>query len=152
MSRGFIYDPETDDNGEETLKSKIRHEMIQKLASEWNEYHQKIEQASWRDEHERADEADYHACMAEDSIYQAEEDALEKNPNLSKEEILAIRQKAEDDYYAEVKLQQNEKHLRIEVIEGLLSDLGARMMRPYEHWNEEERYMEYMENRYDNEY
>lgn len=33
----------------------------------------------------------------------------------------------------------------IEIIERMLHDLGARMMRPYEHWNEDERYMEYME-------
>lgn len=35
--------------------------------------------------------------------------------------------------------------LEIEVVEGMLEKLGARMMRPYEHWNEDERYMEYME-------
>ena len=39
-------------------------------------------------------------------------------------------------------------YIRMEVIEELLSQLGARMMRPYEHWNEDEKYMEYMENRY----
>lgn len=40
--------------------------------------------------------------------------------------------------------------LKKEVVEELLSELGARMARPYEHWNEDERYMEYMESRYDN--
>ena len=38
---------------------------------------------------------------------------------------------------------------RLEVIETLLERYGARMMRPYEHWNEDERYMEYQETRYD---
>lgn len=27
----------------------------------------------------------------------------------------------------------------------MLHEQGARMMRPYEHWNEDERYMQYME-------
>jgi hypothetical protein len=39
------------------------------------------------------------------------------------------------------------RQAKLEVIEGLLARDGARMMRPYEHWNEDERYMEYMENR-----
>ena len=44
----------------------------------------------------------------------------------------------------------NEKDCaKLEVIEETLAALGARMMRPYEHHNENERYMEYMENRYD---
>lgn len=35
--------------------------------------------------------------------------------------------------------------LKIEVIEEMLAKMGARMMRPYEHWNEDEAYMEYSE-------
>lgn len=42
---------------------------------------------------------------------------------------------------------QAERELEIELIEDKLSAIGARMMRPYEHWNEDERYVEYMENR-----
>jgi|SRR5215469_869370 len=44
---------------------------------------------------------------------------------------------------------QAEFELEIELVEDKLEAIGARMMRPYEHWNEDERYMEYMENRYD---
>jgi hypothetical protein len=47
---------------------------------------------------------------------------------------------------------QAERDLEIELVEDKLAAIGARMMRPYEHWNEDERYMEYMESRYDNEY
>ena len=36
---------------------------------------------------------------------------------------------------------------QVEFIENQIYSLGARIMRPYEHWNEEERYVEYMENR-----
>lgn len=37
------------------------------------------------------------------------------------------------------------QRLQMEFCEAQLFELGARMMRPYEHWNEDERYMEYME-------
>ena len=40
---------------------------------------------------------------------------------------------------------QAERELEIELVEDKLDKLVARMMRPYEHWNEDERYMEYME-------
>ena len=40
---------------------------------------------------------------------------------------------------------QEERRLEIELIEDKLGKIGARMMRPYEHWNEDERYMEYSE-------
>ena len=57
---------------------------------------------------------------------------------------------SKDEYYVEVNKRACLNHERMVVIEELLSELGARMMRPYEHWNEDERYMEYMETRYDN--
>lgn len=34
---------------------------------------------------------------------------------------------------------------KIDAIEIILNSHGARVMRPYEHWNEEERLMEYLE-------
>jgi hypothetical protein len=44
---------------------------------------------------------------------------------------------------------QAERDLELELVNDKLAAIGARMMRPYEHWNEDERYMEYMENRSD---
>jgi hypothetical protein len=38
-----------------------------------------------------------------------------------------------------------ERDLEIELVEDKLTAMGARMMRPYEHWHEDERYMQYME-------
>jgi hypothetical protein len=38
-----------------------------------------------------------------------------------------------------------DRALEIELLEDKLHAMGARMMRPYEHWNEEERLMEYLE-------
>ena len=42
---------------------------------------------------------------------------------------------------------QAERDLEMEIVEEMLTRIGARMMRPYEHWNEDERLMEYLENR-----
>lgn len=54
-----------------------------------------------------------------------------------------------DEEEQEFKETQQEREeldmLRLEGIESELSHFGARMMRPYEHWNEDEKYMEYME-------
>lgn len=46
---------------------------------------------------------------------------------------------------------QQEKRGGIAAIEELLAVRGARFARDYEHWNEDEKAMEYAENRYDEE-
>lgn len=38
-----------------------------------------------------------------------------------------------------------ERALEMELVEDKLALIGARPMRPYEHWNEDEQYMQYME-------
>jgi hypothetical protein len=42
-------------------------------------------------------------------------------------------------------LRARQHEAQVQVIEDMLHENGARMMRPYEHWNEDERYMQYME-------
>ena len=49
------------------------------------------------------------------------------------------------DYERQQREQQAEHDLEVELVEDKLEQLGARMMRPYEHWNEDESYVEYME-------
>ena len=44
---------------------------------------------------------------------------------------------------AEIRLES--ERLQIESVEAALLHHGARMMRPYEHWNEDEAYMQYQE-------
>ena len=148
--RGYVIErDEESEDSESDLKAEIREQMIQKLASEWNLIHSQIEQRSWRSREERYEEADYLAGLAEDYAFHKVEKALEANPNLTESEQSEIRQKAEDDFYQDQKKKENEIYLRKQVVEELLSELGARMARPYEHWNEEEAYIEYMETRYD---
>jgi hypothetical protein len=152
--RGFVIERndegDMDEDGNESLRFQIRQEMIQKLASEWNDAHRRIEERSWRDQDELEIEDEYHAEQVRDCVSAAKEEALENNPNLTNEELQEIAQKAEAIYYAEVDKKKRIDHERLSVIEELLGELGARMMRPYEHWNEDEKYMEYMETRHDN--
>lgn len=49
----------------------------------------------------------------------------------------------------EAAIKQTRDDLHMEWLEHQLRTLGARMMRPYEHWNEDERVIEYMETRGD---
>lgn len=52
----------------------------------------------------------------------------------------------EEEFFAEQeKLAREIKDAELDIIEAHLTALGCRMMRPYEHWNEMEKYMEYME-------
>jgi len=165
--RGFQIedrDGDFDENDEPSLKRKIREEMIGKLASEWNEYHTRLEHRSWRSQEDRDEEAGYLSEMAEEYASDkmakfiesgnasfSEDDLFEfykRNSNLPEEiraEIGKMERKFLDEFYAKQKEKNSEDALRIQVIEELLSDLGGRMMRPYEHWNEEEHIREYME-------
>jgi hypothetical protein len=149
MSRGYVF---TKELNEEDPTDKIKIGMIEKLVAEWNELHTKIEQNSFIRDMDRDSEDDYHYGAAQDAAYDAIEKALEENEDLSEEQKRAIGDAAEKAYYEKVRKKENEDHEKLSVIEGLLSQLGARMMRPYEHWNEEEKLVEYLETRYDNEY
>jgi hypothetical protein len=141
------YDELNSEDGILALKAKIREEMISKLAEEWNRINEKIERDSYRDD---SYEQDILAEMCSERVYEAVEEAKDQNPGITKEELRDIRQDAEDKFYEEINRKDEEIYLRKNVIEELLSELGARMARPYEHWNEEEAYMEYQESRHDN--
>lgn len=47
--------------------------------------------------------------------------------------------------YAQRDFEREKLRKQVEWIEEELESLGVRIMRPYEHWNEDERYMQYME-------
>lgn len=134
--RGWTLTKEVE---ESETKAKIRAEMIGKLAAEWNEIKGRMEQRSWASPEEREDENDYWYDILQERLANAGADGP-----LSKEAEKQIK----DAVIAERRALEREDVERLEVTEELLYELGARMMRPYEHWNEEERYMEFMEDRY----
>ena len=143
----FDEDGENEESEINQMKAKIRLEMIEKLAREWNEAHTRMEQRSFRCREDRDEEADYHADQAADRADAAFCEAEAKG--LSEYDCKLAAETAMNAYYDEVKRKESELSLRLTVIEEMLGELGARMARPYEHWNEDEKYMEYMENRYE---
>lgn len=97
------------------------------LATEWSAITSQIEQQGWARQ-ARFEDGDYDEPDCD------EEDCSHRNPCSFCKSITEGKRQSQANI--EVKL---------EIIEGLLEKYGARMMRPYEHWNEDERYMEYQE-------
>ena len=149
-TRGWTMMTEHD---ESELKAKIRSEMIDKLAAEWNAIHDRMERRSFRSREDIDEEDDYISDQYDEQIDGELAKAEEaKGSPLTRDESLDVSDKLREDIRRAAGLSSDEDYTKLVVIEELLGDLGARMMRPYEHWNEDERYMEYMENRYSEDY
>jgi predicted nuclease with TOPRIM domain len=97
---------------------RVRLQMIESLSRRWSEIHHKIEQDGFR---RMADE--------EDGNYGPEFDSDEEQA----------------EYEARQKVQDQMEALELQTIEDKLDALNARMMRPYERWNESEVLMRMME-------
>lgn len=105
-------------------------------------------------------EEDRHEAMSfysEDSRDWPEDDEEEEEEEEDGEEALAkARSEHEERKQAQVtradkdKAEATIREKELENYRDMLKTLGARMMRPYEHHNEDERHYEYMESRYDN--
>jgi hypothetical protein len=128
------------------MRKQIRTEMIEKLVAEWNCLNRKIERESYLEEFQIAEYEDYHSEQVTEIGLDAFDQAIKAGK--SKEEASQAKEDAENRYWDQSNLEESKDFVRMEVIEELLSELGARIMRPYEHWNEDEQYVEYMENRY----
>jgi hypothetical protein len=154
MARGYTLVDERDSDSDSSpspriqMRKQIRQEMIEKLVTEWNHLDRKIERRSYLED-DQTEEYEYHSEQVTEIGLEAYHQAIQAGK--SKEEASQAKEDAKNQYWDRLNLEENKDSMRMEVIEELLSELGARMMRPYEHWNEEERYMEYMENRYSNE-
>lgn len=116
-SRGWTWiDSELEKITEE--KMTRREPVLNSLAQQWSQLHNEDEQRAWRRQ----------------AIRDGEYDAYEPE-----DEADAYRVQQLD------RLRQEQHDAQMVTIENQLAALGARMMRPYEHWNEDERYMQYME-------
>lgn len=89
------------------------------LAAEWSEQQNAIEAEGFRRQASREDGDDPADHFDTDEEYQ--------------------------EWKQKDRARQEQQRVRLDIIEEMLARHGARMMRPYEHWNEDERYMEYME-------
>jgi hypothetical protein len=151
--RGFEYEGDDEGEGEgESLKSQIRREMIGKLAAEWNELNSRREARSFRSREDRDEEDMARWEQAEEQAWEAMPKWAEANdvtldfddykrkswPPEAKEHFEKLQTKFS-------KSESDDTGLRMQVVEELIGELGGRMMRPYEHWNEEEAYREHAE-------
>lgn len=116
MSRGWTW---IDENAERSDEEYERLSVVNdELARQWSALYDEEEQRRFR---RQAD--------AEDGFNDYDfEDEEDERRHRAQERIATARHDAQ-----------------LAAIEGMLEENGARMMRPYEHWNEDERYMQYME-------
>jgi hypothetical protein len=129
--RGWVFEEEADvpeeGEGEEPdIQYEIRKQIVEQLVGRWNQLHNAIEHYHWQQQ-----------AMAEEG-YSPYDDFD------SDEEVAA--------YLRREQIRIGAMHAEKDEIESRLHSYGARMMRPYEHWNEDERYMEYMERDRDDDY
>ncbi len=125
MARGYAW---LSDEVEHSDQDCARAET---LAKRWSQLHDAEEQRRFRRTSDYEDGGDYGPEPCEEC------ERCVAGDDGQCEQIKAWEQHALE--------QQAERDLEIELVEDKLQMLGARMMRPYEHWNEDERYMEYAE-------
>lgn len=109
------------------------------LALWWSQLHDQGERDQWRRE-----------ADAEDGRYDGEDypraswyDQGEQDPDyIAEVEAIEAAAKAFEDAR---RARDEMARSQAEYIEAELAALGARMMRPYEHWNEDEAYVAYQE-------
>lgn len=123
--RGFTW---IDDNVDHSESDEVRAEA---LAKRWSQLHHEEEQRSFR---RQADYEDGHSGP------EACENCLSCLNGGSYEDCEYIKEMLKKQAAIEA-----DRNLEIELVEDKLAAIGARMMRPYEHWNEDERYMEWSE-------
>ena len=117
--------------------------QLDELMTRWNALDQEVRRATYdRDHCEGLD--DYDNERAEELAHEeASERGLEGREALNWVDARLYELLERFDHE-----RRDERHkltLRREVIEGLLDALGARLARPYEHWGEEERVMQWLE-------
>jgi len=137
------------DEGEASIHREAREALVEELANKWSIHNTSLEQARWS-RNSRDYWIDYgeHLDELKENGVLAEEDRVGRKLTQEEEERIS------DEIEARLQAQDpvNKHRAAMDLIEIQLECLQARMMRPYEHHNEEERYYEYMETRYDNDY
>lgn len=102
----------------EEQAAATKRAQVELLAGEWNELHTAEERDEWK------------------RLAALEDPDLVREPE-GEAEAIAWRARRQ----AQARIRRD----RIRAIERELAELGARIMRPYEHWNEDERLMQYLE-------
>ena len=119
MSRGWVL---MDEEGYQGTEAEYEQLSLRAdiLAKEWSRLHDENEQETFR---LRAEE--------EDGFYE---------PDYDPDDALTM---IADDMAQQMRWRAREAQMT--AIDEQLAEIGCRMMRPYEHWNEDEQLMEYLE-------
>jgi hypothetical protein len=102
---------------EDTEHDESLTPLLDHLASEWSALRTEMEQEGWRRQADAEDD--------NEPLFDSDEEY--------------------EEYKSQLRIADLIRSTRLEVLEEMLAKHGARMMRPYEHWNEDEAYMEYQE-------
>lgn len=155
--RGYVIEredcEECGDSGTACVKCEVLERMVRELAAKWNTANSREEQRRWSVSREQREDEEAHWSEVFD-----EEAAFAIDNALGREEAERLfdndreewkrQHKAHFDRLWAAHREKENKHVReMEAAEELLSRLGARMMRRFEHMNEEESYHEMMESR-----
>lgn len=147
--RGYVdlrSDDGYSDDPLDRIRKEAREKIINELVQKWNTLHRKIEARQW-DIEGMQDTINENLESTYECAYE-----LALRDGLSANDAHWKAREAVEEQEREFNENENRLWLELEAVEDILGELGARMMRPYEHWNEDERYMEYMETRYDYDY
>ncbi len=149
--RGFTW---TDEQAEHSEADELRAKL---LSQKWSELHHAREQKQFRRQFDAEDGGGYEpdecsSCEGKGELGTVRDGRFRVYHESDCSELIhgIICPDCQGDGYDKTceKLERERRiaeDLEIEVVEEMLEKMGARMMRPYEHWNEDERYMEYME-------
>lgn len=144
MSRGWTFRDDIELTEDEVNERSVQLDI---LAERWSQINTQREQRGW-DEQARRETGEYD--YEDDYPREPRRVTREEDP-----EIWAEYDRELADYNrraAEIKarrmLDRQLEDAQLRKIEDEIGRLGARMMRPYEAWNEDEAYMQYHENGY----
>lgn len=132
---------------EQQMESAHNKALCDRLAQEARNLYNEIPEVRRRG---YDDDCDYSAedARAEDT---ADRVTTELEDSLTSEQLEQVICRAFDDLKQQDADKRAAQFGRLEAIEQLLHLAGGRFCRPYEHWNEDERAMEYAERDRDNE-
>ena len=102
---------------EERELDETEKQELDMLAEEWLQLSSEQERRAWREQSDREEGRDY---GDEDEDFGARRRAVDRVRSVKEDAVLRA-------------------------LEDRIHELGARLARPYEHWNEDERYMEWSE-------
>jgi hypothetical protein len=130
-----------DDATEEQRESAANEAACDRLAAEARNLYNEIPEIPRRGDDESPE------CTAEDARWEELVERITDDwaDDLTAEQLDEVIQRAGDADKEEQAEKRRGQWGQIEAIEELLSARGGRFCRPYEHWNEDERAMEYAE-------